>query len=142
MKFFVWAVSFTFFSIPAASAETETVTRVDLYATCIEFLNESGANWMSELYTAPQLEELDPYRLKLLTQECSCTVIEAFTTLSQGTIQALNTSMKNGIGGIPPSDTKESLEFQNSGMADKQTACNIQAEKTSGMSEEIKDFTK
>lgn len=142
MKFFISAVSLTLFALPAASAETGSVTRVDLYATCIEYLNKSGKKWMSELYTAPQLEELDPYRLKLLTQECSCTVTEAFKALSQDAIQALNTSMKNGIGDIPRSKTKSSLEFQKSGMADKQIACNIQAEKTSGMSEKTKDFTK
>ncbi|MDX2412006.1 MAG: hypothetical protein QNK34_08620 [Woeseiaceae bacterium] len=97
---------------------------------------------MPELYTAPQLEELDPYRLKLVTQQCSCTVTESFAALSQDTIQALNTSMKNGIGDIPLSKAEASLEFQKSGMSDKQTACNLQAEKTSGMSEKTKDFAK
>lgn len=130
-------------STSTANAESAThVSRVDLFATCVDFTNESGKKWRSELFTAAQLEELDPYQLKTITLECGCQVEEAFKILSQDTIQALNTSLKSGVGDIIPSKTKASLEFQKSGMADKQTACNVKADKTSGMQQKVDEVLK
>lgn len=127
----------------ATDAESAAhVSRVDLFATCVDFTNESGNKWKPELFTAAQLEELDPYRLEAIALECSCQVKEAFKILSQDTIQALNTSLQKGIGDIIPSKTNDSLEFQKSGMADKQTACNVKADNSSGMKQKVDELLK
>lgn len=142
MKNIISALSLVLLSTATANAEAVHVSRVDLYATCMDYLNDSGKKFRSEMYTATQLEELDPYLLKTLALQCTCTVDEAFEYLSQDTIQALNTSFRNGIGDIIPGKTKASLEFQKAGIEDKQIACNSKAMKTTGFEEKIKELSK
>ena len=128
--------------LSTAYADAAHVSRVDLFATCIASQNQKQKKWMPNLYTPSQLEQLDPFQLKSMSESCACTVKEAFESLSQGTIQAFNTSMKEGVGDIIPSKTKASMEFQKAGMTDKQIACNEQSLKSSGLSEQIKKLSK
>ncbi len=142
MKYTIPALLLVLLSAPAAYADAVHVSRVDLFATCIASQNQKQKKWMPNLYTPSQLEQLDPFQLKSMSESCACTVKEAFDSLSQGTIQAFNTSMKEGVGDIIPSKTKASMEFQKAGMTDKQIACNEQGLKSSGLSEQIKKLSK
>lgn len=142
MKYTIPALLLALLSTAAAYADAAHVSRVDLFATCIASENQKQKKWMPNLYTPSQLEQLDPFQLKSMSENCACTVKEAFESLSQGTIQAFNTSMKEGVGDIIPSKTKASMEFQKAGMTDKQVACNEQSLKSSGLSEQIKKLSK
>ena len=142
MKNIVSALILILLSSPTAYADTAHVSRVDLFATCIASENQKQKKWMPNLYTPSQLEQLDPYQLKSMSESCACTVKEAFESLSQATLQAFDASMKEGVGDIIPSKTKASMEFQKAGMTDKQIACKEQSLKSSGLTEQIKKLSK
>lgn len=143
MKNFISLIFLILLSTSTANAAAAaSVSRVDLYASCVKHTNEGQKMWMPKLFTAAQRDQLDPYQLKAIAQECACTVKEAFKYLSQDTIQAFNTSMEKGIGDIIPSKTKASVEFQKNGMGDKVVACNEQAQKSSGVQQKIMELSK
>lgn len=129
-------------SASAANAASTHVSRVDLYATCVASENDKLKQWVTHVLTPAELNRIDPYQLKSISDGCACTVKQAFEYLTQDTIQAFNTSLKSGKGDIAPGKTRASMEFQKTGMMDKQIACNMQGLKSSGLQKKMDDLYK
>lgn len=111
-------------STSAANAEPAAhVSRVDLFETCVGSANKKEKTYLPETYTPAELDQLDPYELAAIIDECTCTIKSAFKHLSQDTIQAFNISMKKGLGDIAVGNSKASTEFRKTGVMDKQINC-------------------
>ncbi len=128
-----------------STAEAAPVDRGDLYGSCIQDQNKKwkeGLGGTLKFLTPSQLEELDPYHLKAIQQQCNCTVTQVFKYLSQDTIQSYNTSLKNGTGDLSSGKDKASKEFQKFKMMDKQIACSEQALQSSGFEKKMEELSK
>ncbi len=126
-------------------ATAADVNRGDLYASCINYQN---AKWKAQFggslsyLSAAQRKQLAPFNFELVKQECDCTVAAAFSSLSEGTIAAYNTSLKKNGDGITLGTAEAAKEFNKAGMMDKGIACTEKSLESSGYSKKLEELSK